>query len=440
MMSPGRLVALILTMGLAGCGSKDPVRPLIERYPQLETVEPAYTSLPVRVELLATVEPFEKADLCARLPGVVEELPRDVDIGRRVKAGEKLVRLAVPDLEADQASKEALLEQSRKQKLQVMEMQKVAAKELEEAREQENRHKAEFAFRRDQHQRTTQLVERGAIQPERAQETRSQMEVAESGWRGAKAQIETKQAKLEALAVDLDVAESRIKVAAAEWARLTALVDYATLKAPFDGVITHRWVDRGTTIKDAGTPLLRVMNTSTVRVLIDVSERDVPLLNATEQNPNPDGLGDPVVVRFSSLRDVVPGGEFRGWVTRLAQALDPATRTMRAEIHLDNRAGHLRPSMTGTASVLLEERSNRHVIPSTALVRRGNDTEVYFVTDLTGDPPRGVLQAARVELGLDDGQRAEIRAGLPDKVRVIAKASSVIREGDTIIALPLRDR
>src|SRR5919201_5115071 len=72
-----------------------------DRFPRLEAVRPVKTDLDVRADLLATVEPLEKADLCARVPGVVSDLPADVDIGRPVRAGEKLLRLAVPDLEAD---------------------------------------------------------------------------------------------------------------------------------------------------------------------------------------------------------------------------------------------------------------------------------------------------------------------------------------------------
>jgi RND family efflux transporter MFP subunit len=425
-----------------GCGGRLGKTPLaeVDRYPRLETVEPVRTMMQVKVELLATVDALEKADLCARVPGVVSYLPADVDIGRRVQAGEKLIELAVPDLLADRQQKEALAEQAKRQKQQVIEGQNVATKELAEAKEQEKRYQAEHNLRKDQHQRTSQLVERSVLQPERAQETKSQLEAAEAAWRAAKVQIETKQAKLQALAADLEVAESRIKVAEAEVERLKALIGYATITAPFNGVITKRWVDRGATIKDAAAPLLTVMNTDTVRVLLDFAERDVPLVNATEQNPNPDGSGDPVLLRFAALRDTIPNGEFQGTITRVAAALDATTRTMRAEVHLDNRKGLLRPGMYGTATVILEERSNCLVIPSTALARRGSDVEVYYVEELEGNPPRGPVRVAKVMLGLDDGQRVEIRGGLPNnKARVVARSSSVIREGDTIIPVPLRD-
>src|SRR5438876_621618 len=118
--------------------------------------------------------------------------------------------------------------------------------------------------------------------------------------------------------------------------------------APCDGVITKRWVDRGATIKDQSMPLLTVMRTNVVRVLLDIPERDVPLVNATEQNPNPDGKGDLVELHVPALRETVGDKGFTGYITRHSSVLDPQTRTMRVEVHLDNKEGHLRPGMYGT--------------------------------------------------------------------------------------------
>lgn len=382
------------------------------------------------------VEAMEKADLCARVPGMVETLQPDpakpeVDIGRRVRAGEPLLKLAVPDLEADKRHKEALLDQAEKQKQQAIEAQNVAAKDLEEAKEQEKRYQAEFNRSREKHERTTKLVQRGALQPETAEETRNQLEAASAAWQAAKAMIATKQARLAATDADLKVAETRIKVSQADVRRAEVLLAYATVRAPFDGVVTKRWVDRGAMVKDPAIPLLTVMRTDTVRVLVDIPERDIPFVNATEQNPNVDGKGDPVELRLPALGTRV----FSGHVTRLASALDPTTRTMRAEVHLENREGVLRPGMYGTAILTLDQRDSALTVPSTALVRRGNKVEVFYVADPSGDPPRGVARRLEVELGLDDGKRVEIRGGLTGKELIIAKGNGVVREGDTVVAV-----
>src|SRR5262249_59138424 len=103
---------------------------------------------------------------------------------------------------------------------------------------------------------------------------------------------------------DVAVAEARIQTAKAEVVKLTETIKFATVSAPFDGVITRRWVDPGAIIKDPGATLLTVMQIDRVRVLVDVPQRDVPYLNAREQNPNPDGRGDPVEVRLPALAEV----------------------------------------------------------------------------------------------------------------------------------------
>src|SRR5205807_10392030 len=138
---------------------------------------------------------------------------------------------------------------------------------------------------------------------QRAEESRNQTESAESAWEAARAQVETKLAKLQAAGADLAVAESRIKVAEADARKLAVLVSYALVKAPFSGIITKRWIDRGAMVKDPGVSRLTVMRADVVRVILDIPERDVPLVNATEQNPNPDKLGDHVELRIPALRD-----------------------------------------------------------------------------------------------------------------------------------------
>jgi RND family efflux transporter MFP subunit len=433
-----RLAWLPAVFLAAGCGFADhkPRPAEVDRLPHLETVQPERYQLPVRIELTALVEAMEKADLCARVPGIVESLQLsagkpEIDIGSRVSAGEPLLKLAVPDLEADKKHKEALLDQAEKQKQQTLSAQDVAAKDLDEAKEQERRYQAEFNHSRERHDRTMKLVQRGALQPEMAEETRNQLEAATAAWQAAKAAIVTKQARLAATEADLKVAETRIKVSHAEVQRLEVLLSYATVRAPFDGLVTKRWVDRGAMVKDPAIPLLTVMRTDTVRVLLDIPERDVPLVNATEQGPNPDGKGDAVELRLPALGTKT----FSGHITRIASALDPATRTMRAEVHLDNRDGVLRPGMFGTALVTLDQRDSALTVPSTALVRRGDKVEVFYVADPSGDPPRGVARRLEVELGLDDGKRVEIRSGLSGKELVIAKGNGVVREGDSVVAV-----
>jgi RND family efflux transporter MFP subunit len=434
-----RIPLFLLALGgitALGCGSKETRPRQVDRCPSLETVQPTRTLLPLRIELSATIEPLEKADLCARIPGVVKFLPPEVDIGRRVTAGEKLLELDVPELEAQERHKQALLDQAQKQEALAHEALKVAAREVEEAEKQEKRYAAEYDFAKFQNDRVSELVRRSTVSAERGQETQRQLEAAKAAWEASQAQIQTKKARLEATRADIEVARSKVEVARAEVHNVQKLLGFAVIKAPFDGVITKRWVDRGATVKDAGTPLLTVMNTDTVRVLLDVPEKHVPLISALGNSANPGGQRDPVELRIPSLRETPTKGIFPGTVTRLAGALDPNTRTMRTEVHLDNRDGYLKPGMFGTAKVTLAERPYVLTVPASALARRGEEIGVYIVEGIDSQTQRGVARWVPLELGLDDGLRVEVRKGLQGTEQVIAKGNGVVREGDTVRAVP----
>jgi RND family efflux transporter MFP subunit len=427
-------------LGALGCGqgASKPPRAEEQHLPRLEVVVPVHQDLLRRVELAATVEALKVVELTARVPGIIEWLPDHMDIGRRVKAGEELVRLAVPELLADRRIKEATLEQSRKQKDSAEELLAVAQREVEEAQKLEKRWAADYAYMHSQHARMQGLVREGAIDPQKEDEARKQAEASHAAWEAAKSQIATRQTKVRSAAAELEVAAKRIAVAEAEIKRVTEQIAFATIVAPFDGVITRRWLHPGATIRDPGTQLLTVMQTDRVRVLLDVAQKDVPLVNAREQNPNPDGQGDPVMVRIPALTEVVPNGEFKGAITRMARALDPVTRTMRVEVELENAQGHLKPNMFGTATVLLENRYNALTIPATALVRRGDRVEVFVVADAKGDPLRGVLHRVELELGLDDGKQVEVRHGLKGGELVVLRGNGVMRSEDRVIAVSER--
>jgi RND family efflux transporter MFP subunit len=427
------LVAAALTA--AGCGHDEPRprRSASERLPRVEVVQPQRVTLARRVEVSAVVEALKRVDLCARVQGTVDYLPDQIDIGKSVAIGDVLVRLGVPDLEADAAYKKALWAQAKSQMTQAEEARTVAEREVEEARQQEKRWEADLAFQKLKHERVRELVRKGAQDRQLEEEAKRQLDAADAAWQASRSQIATREAKVRSAAADLAVARDRIQVAEADARKVGAMIELATIRAPFAGVISKRWVDPGATIKDPGAPLLTLGQVNRVRVLIDVPQRDVPLLNAREQNPNPDGKGDAVTVRIPALEAAVPRGEFTGDVTRLAGALDPMTRTMRAEVELENPRGYLNPGMYGTASVLLEEREKVLVVPASALMR-GEDgrLSVYHVVADEGDSSHGVLRVAEVEVGLDDGARVEVRRGLSGAERVVVRGSGAARPGDKV--------
>jgi RND family efflux transporter MFP subunit len=439
---PACLVPALALISAFGCGAEEGRRRPAdgERLPRAEVVRPAYAeTLARRVDLTATVEPLEKADLCARVPGVVSYLPGHVDIGYAVKEGEELVRLDVPDLAALKEQKAALRDLADEQLALVRRTRQVLEKEAEEAERQEERYRAEMRARADEHARVQRLVERDAQAPEVAREKLGFKEAAEAAWQAARAQVAVKRAKLDANDAEEKVARARVKAAHADVAAAEAQLGLAVLKAPFPGVVTKRWVDRGATVKDAGAPLLTLMRTDTVRVLLDVPDRDAVFVRSAEQAPDSDGKGSRVTLRFPSLLERGLRGDFPDeHVKRLAGARDGSTRTMRAEVHLSNPSGLVQPNTFGQASLLLEERKNVYTIPPGALVRQGDAFKVLYLADAQGDPPRGVVREAEVRLGLDDGRQVQLIAGVPLDAWIVARSNGALRPGDTVVGVPTR--
>ncbi|MHC5544356.1 efflux RND transporter periplasmic adaptor subunit, partial [Singulisphaera rosea] len=126
--------------------------------------------------------------------------------------------------------------------------------------------------------------------------------------------------------------------------------------------------------------------------------------------------GDPVLVQLQALN----GKLIEGKVTRTAWALEARTRTLRTEIDVPNPDGKLRPGLYAYATVVVEEHKDTLTVPATALVKEKDKT---FCVAVTGN------KAVRkpVEIGLNDGMRAEILAGLDGTESVVkANATSLI--------------
>jgi RND family efflux transporter MFP subunit len=441
------LLALVACCA-AGCGRAPGRRrsAFTERLPRVEVVQPTNKRLIRRLETSATVEALKRVELSARVPGVVRDLDDKVDIGFVVKKDQVLLRLHVPELEADKAHKEALLEQARKQEKAAGAALEVAKREVEESRADEKKYKADVEYQEQRYSRIASLVRQRAQDEQVEQEALKQLQSAKAALASNAAAVTKREAKVEAARADIELATQRIRAAEADVRRVAELIGFATVKAPFDGVITKRWVDPGAIIKDPGATLLTVMQMDRVRVLIDVPQRDVPYLNAREQNPNPDGRGDPVAVRMPSLKEVVKDGTFEGYITRVSRSLDPVTRTMRAEIELENKDLLLRPGMFGAASVLVEDRwpdrTPPLTLPAAALMRRNEGVvEVFQVTGVQGEGEerRGVLKRVPVVLGIDDGKEVEIREGLKGDELIVARVTGVMRADEAVLAVSDRE-
>ncbi|HEV3144525.1 MAG TPA: efflux RND transporter periplasmic adaptor subunit [Gemmataceae bacterium] len=299
------------------------------------------------------LEAFEQVDLYSRVAGFIQIVT--VDIGDRVKKGQILAELSLPEVEAEYKIKLAEVEQA-KAEVEVavrsvqaaraaMESVKLQVREAEagvkSAQANLNAHKAQL-------ERMRKLLESSAIDQALLDEVTHKFEAAKAGVEAAEAHQQAvkagveeslaQHARAEAMA---RVAEARLAVTRAEAQRTTVMLEFARIRAPFEGTVTRRTVAAGdfaqTPDRGKTQPLLVVARTDVLRMVIDVPENDVPHIS----------VGTPAVVHFAALKDQ----EFKGKVTRLGGAIDRTNGTLRAEIYLPNPDGKLLPGMFGTVAV-----------------------------------------------------------------------------------------
>jgi len=340
-----RLAVLACVAALAGLGSHEssaqagvPAQPTPVRL-----IQPSRRDLARDTVQPATADAFFEANLGAKVSGYVTELR--VDIGARVKTGQTLAKIAVP--------------------------------ELIQAR---NAATADVTAQRSAYDRTVELAEHNSI---------TQRAVAE--------------------------AKGRLDTAVARQAQAEAELDYTTIEAPFDGVVTLRTIDPGDIVYQASSPkgkqepLLRVARVDVIRVKTYVPELDSIWAD----------VGDAATVTFEAL----PGRVFTSKVARVSGALDPATRTMLVEIDLPNADGTLRPGLYGRARIALERHEHALVLPSSAVRVGDGGAQVFAVA---GD----VVRHKSVTLGLVDSQWSEITSGLDEGERVVADAAAAANLAD----------
>jgi RND family efflux transporter MFP subunit len=269
-----------------------------------------------QVTITAEFRPYVEVELHAKVSGFLRELK--VDFGDRVKVGQLLATLEVPELQD----------------------------ELHNAIATEEKAEADYT---NAHLIYMRLATVNKEHPNLV----------------AQQELDTAEAKDRTTA-------AAIAATKADVAKYHTLADYTRITAPFDGVITKRYADPGALIQ-AGTasetqslPLVRVSDNYRLRLDFPVS---LPYVKDTH-------VGDPVEVRVESL-----GGEsFTGIITRTTDRVEEQTRTMTTEIEVPNPSLKLVPGMYATVVLKVERRPDALAIPTEA-VSAGQKSSVYVVNE-----------------------------------------------------------
>jgi membrane fusion protein (multidrug efflux system) len=227
---------------------------------------------------------------------------------------------------------------------------------------------------------------------------------------------------------DVDIAQGQFEEANAEVEELEALTSYTRIVAPFDGVVTGRFVDPGALIQASGSqsggaqgaagptkagvsPVVSVADLSKLRVYVYVPEAETSLIRQ----------GMPARL---TLREF-PGRQFKGTVARFSKALDLSTRTMLTEVDLDNARHELYPGMYADVSLELARHAQVLQVPITAVGSEKNQSVVYVVNDQH-------LRRVPVTTGLTTPGNVEITSGLGGNEQVVKNFSPELSEGEKV--------
>ncbi|HUA20884.1 MAG TPA: efflux RND transporter periplasmic adaptor subunit [Bryobacteraceae bacterium] len=333
--------------------------------------------------------PFQQIDVYAKESGFVREL--DVDYGTRVKAGQVMAVLEIPELQMQLAEDDADIKDASGQVARMRD-------ELQRVQAQQTVAHLEFSRLNAVAKSRPGLV--------------AQQEVDD--WQGKDLAA---QAQVDAATSALESAQSQLAHAQAKQRHDQVLFDYSKITAPFQGVVTQRYANLGT-LMQSGTnsstqalPLVQLSEDNLFRLVIPVAESYVPYVR----------LGDPVSVRVPALNRSFPGK-----VARFSVDVQADTRTMHTEVDVPNPDRELVPGLYAEATLVLDRRPDVLAVPQEAVNIEGSMRSVWVVD------PSNRMEKRSVAIGLETPNDVQVRSGLREGDLVAVGDRSSLQPGELV--------
>ena len=346
-------LALMLAFALGGCGEKDKQQQAATQAATVKAhvVVVQKAVLPIIATAPGGVIAEQQAQIASRLMGFIREM--NVHEGQSVVAGQRLFTVDPTDIQGQVSQAKAGLAQAE----------------------------AALADAKTDYARFGNLYKEEAIPKLQWDKVRLQYQVAQQQAAAARA--------------GLDTAASQMR--------------YATLTAPFAGIITQKMANVGD-LAAPGRPVLMLENPSKLQVQTNVSSEILAQLKQ----------GDSV-----SLQVGETGTAVTGKIARLVPAADPATHTYLVKIDLPQGSG-LKSGMYVLAAFAIGQREGVRV-PQSAVLDRAGITGVFVVD------AQGVAHYRMVRVGEASGSQVEIQAGLAPGERIVTSATAELQSGDKIV-------
>ena len=383
--------ALAAALSVAGCRSDSQGSgAAAAETPSATVVKVARGSISHELNLAGQFQPFQVIDVHAKVSGYIRHI--SVDIGDRVKQGQVLAVLEVPELNAQLKGTVAEVERSKDE---------ITRAQHEVARAQSEHVALHSDYTRLKQAAAAQL---GLI-------AQQELDDAESKDMSSEARVDAAKA---ALAAAIQQSEG----AKADNERVGAMADYSRVTAPIDGVIVWRYADTGALIQ-AGTssdtqslPVVKLSQSNLLRLRLPVPEDAVEFVHE----------GATVTVNVDAVHRA-----FEGKVVRFTRNLNPATRTMETEIDVPNKDLSLTPGMYAHTKIELERHEGVLTIPVEAVLHNGNEASVLVVDANHHVVPRAIVT------GLQGTNLVEVKSGLSEGDEVITGGQANYQAGETVM-------
>ena len=346
-------------------------------------------SLANSLTIAGQFQPYQEVDLHAKVSGYIRWIK--VDIGDRVRQGEVLAELEVPELQDQLQGAQAEVRHTQSE-IERAQSEVVSAASTHAAL----------------HAAYTRLLEASKERPGL---------IAEQELDDAHAKDQESEAQIGVAKASLDAMQQQLGVSQADSHRIQTLTNYEEIISPFNGVVTMRYADTGSLIQSGTSsntqsmPVVRVAQSDLLRLRMPVPESDVPYIRE----------GGDVRVKVNAT-----GKVFGGKIVRFARSLDSDTRTMLTEVDVPNADLSLSPGMYAESIIQLQQRSDAVFVPAQAVVQSGEHAYVLVVDDSHRIEKRAVV------LGIQTANRIEIANGLRVGEQVIASGQANYQPGETV--------
>jgi multidrug efflux pump subunit AcrA (membrane-fusion protein) len=359
------------------------------------------------VVLPATFRAWQSAALYARANGYLTAWHHD--LGSSVRAGEVLAEIETPELDQEVAQNEALASEAAAAAIQAQAERIEAQADLKVAEAQLARVQAEYELSRSQLVRREGLMKSRSISQEEYDTFQRQVEARAAEVTAAQSDVLRRRTNLDTHSAIIQAREAAAKSRRANVDRLKELQSFKRIVAPFDGTITSRTAEVGMLVTAGKEALFTVEDLSRIRVQLNV-----PQTYAMQTAPG-------VIATISLPESNAP--KVQAAITRIADSVDSTSRTMLAEIELDNTANHFQPGSYAQVTLATPQNATQWTIPTNTIAMRVNGPHIVLVNE------QNQIEIQPVTLGRDLGNRVVVSDGIRGNERLVVNPSDELANG-----------